>query len=475
MRSTITAAGLLALAAALGLGCPGVNQRKRDIDRTPVTDFGTGASILYPGQSPPVYQGGQHPKQTGQGSFGSGNAPAQAPAPTSQASPTSQPAQPAQPPQLATASPPAPAPRGGGSHITMIGGNTTEQESHISIDEKPIWWKYVTLPVAVAAAPFKYAYDSLRPEPEAGPEVPTLENAPPPAPPAPAPTDRAAPGSQRSAPGDYESHALQQLERELDQRQAPGGEDAFAAELALLREQALEPQAAPEPGPHRAEAAPPPDAPSAPVAEPQASPPRPREDPSLATASGQVDRNADGRIDQWIFRERGEIVRELYDEDFDGRPDRTLHYDLASHQVDAIEEDSDHDGRTDTWTALRDGSIQRRRSDTDGDGHVDTWGFYRDGELSRLERDSDGDGFRDRVTRYENGHLAREDQDDDADGRVEIIRYYDDQQRVIRLDEDTDRDGNIDLITYYKDGRLHRREILDTSALVPAPSLSGHN
>jgi hypothetical protein len=33
-------------AAAMGLGCPAFNQQNRDIDRTPITDVGTGASII---------------------------------------------------------------------------------------------------------------------------------------------------------------------------------------------------------------------------------------------------------------------------------------------------------------------------------------------------------------------------------------------------------------------------------------------
>ena len=440
MRIGTTRAGGLALAAALAVGCPAVNQQKRDVDRTPITDVGTGATIMYPGQSPPVYQGAQHPRQTGQGSFGQPGAPA-----------------------------------GGGSHITMIGGNTTEQESHISIDEKPVWWKYVTLPLAVVAAPFKYAYDAARPDPEPGPEVPRLENAPPPPPPAPQSGDHTA------RPRDYETRAIEQLERELDQREQAPAEDPFAAELAMLRQQQAQPvQPAPVAAAPPVQAAPnvqvaPAVQAAPPVQAAPTPPPRSPEDPSLATASGHVDRNADGRTDQWIFRERGEIVRELYDEDFDGRPDRTLRYDLATHQVSAIEEDGNLDGTFDTWTSLRDGAIVRRRSDADGDGHVDTWSFFRDGVLSRLERDSDGDGFRDRVTRYEAGHLAREDEDQDADGRVETVRYYDADERMTRLEEDTDHDGSIDLITHYKDGRLSRREILDARALIPAPSLSEHN
>ena len=50
-----------------------------------------------------------------------------------------------------------------------------EEERHQQIREAPVWWKYVTLPAAVVAAPFVYIADKLRPEGEPGPEVPNLE------------------------------------------------------------------------------------------------------------------------------------------------------------------------------------------------------------------------------------------------------------------------------------------------------------
>jgi hypothetical protein len=491
-------------AAAMGLGCPAFNQQNRDIDRTPITDVGTGASIIYPGQSAPTYQGPYHPRQSGRPAFG--NQPA--PGATSTVNPTAPPQQP--PPGSARVTPaPEGSTRGSvsgappparGSNITMIGGNTTEAEYHLSVDEKPAWWKYVTLPFAVVAAPFKYAIDSVTPEPEAGPEIPSLENAPPPPPKPPPANDHSsqspqAPQVQASAPlsNDYESRAIRQLERELAQRTpAPpptsagtpssggAGASSFAAELARLRSSASQPSQTTPPT-EVASARPlagarndlPTLAREAGTAARETAAAQP--DPTLAAASGHVDRDGDGRTDHWIYRERGEIKRELLDDDFDGRPDRTLHYDLTTHQVRAIEEDGDGDGSTDTWTAVRDGAIVRRRNDANGDGHVDTWSFFRDGELSRLERDSNGDGFRDRVTRYENGRLVREDEDDDADGRAETVRYYDESERVSRLEEDTNRDGSIDMVTHYREGRLYRREILDASALAPSPSMTEHN
>jgi hypothetical protein len=84
------------------------------------------------------------------------------------------------------------------------------------------------------------------------------------------------------------------------------------------------------------------------------------------TASGIVDRNNDGRIDQWIFRENGEIAKEVLDEDFDGRPDRTLVFDPQTHRPSRVEEDTGGDGVLDSWTDYHNGAISRRRSDSTG-------------------------------------------------------------------------------------------------------------
>ena len=70
----------------------------------------------------------------------------------------------------------------------------------------------------------------------------------------------------------------------------------------------------------------------------------PAPDSSLSAASGHVDRDGDGRTDHWIFRdEGGDMMRESFDDDFDGRPDRTLHYDPWSHAVVRIDEDANQD------------------------------------------------------------------------------------------------------------------------------------
>jgi hypothetical protein len=478
LRSRSWLRTLLVFPCAAALGCLTVNKQERDIDHTPVVTTGAGATIIYPGRSvpmpPPV-----HPKQVpyGQGAPGQ---PGSAPAPQGQGYPAQAPSGYVQPGTAGSSSqvPGYGGPEAGGGPVTpsgggltMIGGATTEETQHVTVDETPVYFKYLALPFAVAAAPFKYVADKMRGEHQPGPEIPTLENRPPQPPPVSRPAT------------DYESRLLENMERELAQQpgqrpaaapvapatapepvvaRARSGALSLEQELMLLRKHSA-PAAPPVVASAPSVASSPPPAPSAEAAPPQPARTAPRSE--LDAASGQVDRNGDGRTDQWIFREGGEIARELYDEDFDGRPDRTLLYDVSRHEVNAIEEDADHDGRTDTWMGIQNGQVQRRRVDENGDGQVDTWGSYSGGELSRLERDTNGDGFRDRLSYYTAGRLEREEEDDDGDGRAEAIRYYDANEQVVRLEEDSDGDGKVDVVSHYEGGRLRSREILDAKVL----------
>jgi len=460
-----------ALAAGPILGCWAVHKRTSDTDRAPVVNTGAGASIIMPGQAPPAHPGNHHPREAG---YGAVPAPSQPPAPQAPSPGGASRSASGPDPYGRTPAPPAggqsPPPQGapgygsrsgsagsGGGGVTMLGGSQIEETRHVKVNEEPQWMKYVMLPFAVVAAPFKYAADEVRGEPDAGPAVPRNEDQPRPA------------VRQAPPPMDYESARLQRMEQELARRETASpaaephttrtapepGAGGIADELAALRRRAAEPSQ-PAPAPERAPA--PRSASSSPA-------PRPGAAPAPDAASGRVDRDGDGRTDHWIHREDGRMTRERFDENFDGRPDRTLVYAPDAHEVVRIDEDTDFDGRVDSWTTFRDGRVTGRRVDEDGDGHVDTWSFYRDGTITRLERDADGDGFRDHVARYEEGRLVREERDDDADGRADLVKHYDGSERVTRVEEDSDGDGRMDVVSHYEGGRLKRREVLDASVL----------
>ena len=112
----------------------------------------------------------------------------------------------------------------------MLGGAQVDEKRHLKIKEAPIWMKYVTLPFALVAAPFKYAADGLRGEPEPGPELPQPEQ------------QRQQRARRSPAPMDYETASLQNMERELAQRpprKAPASGSAISDELAALHCDAL--------------------------------------------------------------------------------------------------------------------------------------------------------------------------------------------------------------------------------------------
>jgi len=460
----------LVLVTTSSLGCFAHSRGEIDWDEHPVVNTGAGATILYPGQTAPTYS------TAGPGQTTSGppnqlppGGPGGAPVPGGSVSNTS-----SGPGGERRSGSPQPA----GPPITMIGGAEQDIEGHLSWKQEPAWWKYLALPFAVIAAPFKAAADVAQGEPDAGPAIPESElpgleaggsgAAPPPAPRA-DPLSAPQPHSQRLASPppersrDYESAMVDKLERELEDRRhrsesrgagANSTADpsrrrgsaapslSIAAELAALQRSPDVAAAGrlPEPTPSGfASAAHPPPPPS---------------------ADGVVDRDGDGRIDQWIYRVNGEIARIELDETSDGRVDRTLHYDLATHQIARVEEDSNGDGVSDSWTDYEGGRVARRRGDDDHDGSIDSWSFYDEGVITRHEQDSDGDGFRDRTGFYVGGKLAREEHDRNGDGRSDTAIQYDERERVSRREEDNDNDGRPDVISYFEAGKLSRRELL---------------
>ncbi|MCH2171123.1 hypothetical protein MK489_10100 [Myxococcota bacterium] len=451
--------GLCALLSACAFG-----RGSHDVDRTPITNAGAGASIVYPGRAAPSFSTGGRYGPPG-GVIGGPSQPQEASGGGPNATPRSQSSggPPIQPQPSAT------------PEVSFLGGAQEDVVQHREYNEQPIWFKYAALPFAMAVAPFKAAADAALGEPEPGPALPNVTDrsqlpAPTGATPpnadthpstpgrSPAPQAHAGPPSPHDEPAlDYESIRLRKLERELAQKQIPtnapsnaprrGRAPTLAQELAELERAQVAPRQA-----------------SVPL-EPM-TPPGPR---TNSSADGVVDRNQDGQIDQWLFRERGMLVREILDDDFDGQGERTLHYDPETHQIARVEEDYDHDTRIDAWTDYRDGRVIRRRSDADHDGTVDAWTYYVNGTVSRHERDTTGDGFRDRIGYYRDGVLDREEQDHDGDGHPEVTVRFDANENVRAREEDLDADGRIDLITHYQDGRLVRRELFESQTQQPRP------
>ncbi len=439
------------------LGCFAISRGESDFDDKPVVNTGVGAMIIRPNQNPPTYYPpGTQPPPTAQPQGApqqpSGAAPSYGSAPTVTTGPNGE-------RRTGGAAVPNQVP------IQMIGGAEQDISGQRAWKQEPVWLKYLALPFAIVAAPFKAAIK----DPEPGPELPRSQ---------PLPLGSEAPRAEPPPPPrmDYETAMVDQLEQELDARNRANGVSAeppavnptrppspetvgsagsssIAQELAALQRA---PQRAPAPSytppaTHNPKST----TSSAPV-QPRASQP--------AEANGIVDRDGDGRVDQWIFRERGEISRVELDENADGRPDRFIHYDLDTHQIARVEEDSNADGASDSWTEYVDGRVARRRGDGDYDGSIDTWTFYRVGIITRHEQDTTGNGFRDRVGYYSNGKITREEKDLDGDGRTDSTLYYDSLERISRREEDKDHDGRPDVISHYEAGKLSRKELIQNAS-----------
>ncbi|MCG8590579.1 MAG: hypothetical protein MJE66_14910, partial [Proteobacteria bacterium] len=167
----------LVLVVAMATACTHVDHTD-DVDRTPVVNTGAGATILMPGQTAPPISGSRFP----------GGAPA---------------------PGGAGEAPAGAAPQPGGG-VTFFGGTETDEKTHRTTVERPLWWKYAALPFAIAAYPVKKAADAIQGEPEPGPPLPHS-------------TAAAPPPSRSELREAAERARLRQLEEQLEQRQPNPG------------------------------------------------------------------------------------------------------------------------------------------------------------------------------------------------------------------------------------------------------------
>jgi hypothetical protein len=109
----------------------------------------------------------------------------------------------------------------------------------------------------------------------------------------------------------------------------------------------------------------------------------------------EKDLNADGKIDSWEkYGADGTLARVVYDLDFDGKPDVTLHYE--KDQLVRKEMAFGFDGAPRAWNFYEKAKLVRKERDTNGDGNVDYWEYCENGEIDRIGVDSDGDGQVDR-------------------------------------------------------------------------------
>jgi hypothetical protein len=105
----------------------------------------------------------------------------------------------------------------------------------------------------------------------------------------------------------------------------------------------------------------------------------------------QADFNFDGRLDAFIhYAETGDVTREQYDTDFDGRIDMGRYYELGKHLRDEL--DLNQDGFADSWRVYDDDRLVRVETDRDADGRADMFTYYIGKQIDRIGYDVNGDG-----------------------------------------------------------------------------------
>ena len=113
--------------------------------------------------------------------------------------------------------------------------------------------------------------------------------------------------------------------------------------------------------------------------------------PALASPGLTLDRNGDGRPDQWYEVADGRVVGLSQDRDYDERIDYTVEYDANDRKV-REEMDFNYDGRMDDFYFFEDGRLVRQEVDSNFDGRIDVWVSLEGQYIRGYEMDRDFDG-----------------------------------------------------------------------------------
>lgn len=155
----------------------------------------------------------------------------------------------------------------------------------------------------------------------------------------------------------------------------------------------------------------------------------------------RADLDGDGRLDQRTYMDGNRPLRGEADTDRDGRVDRWEYF-TREAAVARIGTSSRNDGVEDTWTyPAANGEVQIALSRW-RDRSIDRREFYRDRALVRAEEDTNADGRTDTWERYEDGAL-REASFDTTHARGWPNRrvVYDAQGQVVAVEADDTGDG----------------------------------
>jgi hypothetical protein len=149
----------------------------------------------------------------------------------------------------------------------------------------------------------------------------------------------------------------------------------------------------------------------------------------------EYDSDGDGRADYIAhYDERRQIRMIEVDEDHDSWVDRFEHYDAAG-VLEKVGRCRKQRGRADEWTyRAPDGRPARIEYDDDGDGKPERTEVLEDGIVVRIEADSDRDGRPDRWQSWQRGRLVSEELDTDGDGQPDRRLVFGARARLLRVE-----------------------------------------
>ncbi len=119
-----------------------------------------------------------------------------------------------------------------------------------------------------------------------------------------------------------------------------------------------------------------------------------------------VGKSADGKPTVRTLSVAGRVSCRSSDANGDGQPELEQAFDPSGELI-RERFDLDGDGRFDRTDYLLAGALERRELDTNGDGKTDVRLLYVRGQLSRVEADEDADGRFDYFEEWSGGQLVR--------------------------------------------------------------------
>ena len=124
---------------------------------------------------------------------------------------------------------------------------------------------------------------------------------------------------------------------------------------------------------------------------------------AFSVYAGEVlesDINNDGEIDGWTYLlDSGKLDKQEIDMNFDGEVDSVYIYEPDGKIREEIL-DTDFDGRMDNWRMYEKGDLVLDKVDSDYNGTVDVWYHVDRSRIYRIERDTTGDGQPDKTIEY---------------------------------------------------------------------------